>query len=111
MGTIFNHNKIACLCIVASTSFMCTSANSANFDGPDSVESTIAQQKKQQLSWREKLSSNGFNFGADYFALGLTSPNGSDGHSVNASSGVARFYVLGIYLIKAVRKVVAWFGK
>ncbi|MGF1748124.1 carbohydrate porin [Vibrio cionasavignyae] len=71
---------------------MFTSANGANFEGPDSVENTIAQQKKQQLSWREKLTANGFTFGADYFALGLTSPNGSEGNTVRASSGVARVY-------------------
>ncbi|MGF1777196.1 carbohydrate porin [Vibrio nomapromontoriensis] len=71
---------------------MLTSANSANFEGPNSVENTIAQQKTQQLNWREQLTENGFTFGADYFALGLTSPNGSEGNSVSASSGVARVY-------------------
>ena len=65
---------------------------SANFDGPDSVENTIAEQKAQKKSWRESLAEDGFTFGADYFALGLTSGDGVGGDSVDASSGVARLY-------------------
>ncbi|WP_050619675.1 carbohydrate porin [Vibrio coralliirubri] len=64
----------------------------ANFEGPDSVENTIAEQKAQKKSWRESLAEDGFTFGADYFALGLTSGNGVGGDSVDASSGVARLY-------------------
>ncbi|MFA0157390.1 carbohydrate porin [Vibrio sp. 10N.261.46.A3] len=64
----------------------------ANFEGPDSVENTIAEQKAQKKSWRESLAEDGFTFGADYFALGLTSGDGVGGDSVDASSGVARLY-------------------
>ncbi|WP_048606128.1 carbohydrate porin [Vibrio coralliirubri] len=64
----------------------------ANFEGPDSVENTIAEQKAQKKSWRESLAEDGFTFGADYFALGLTSGDGAGGDSVDASSGVARLY-------------------
>ncbi|WP_086969413.1 carbohydrate porin [Vibrio coralliirubri] len=64
----------------------------ANFEGPDSVENTIAEQKAQKKSWRESLAEDGFTFGADYFALGLTSVDGVNGDSVDASSGVARLY-------------------
>lgn len=64
----------------------------ANFEGPDSVENTIAEQKAQKKSWRESLAEDGFTFGADYFALGLTSEGGVGGDSVDASSGVARLY-------------------
>lgn len=64
----------------------------ANFEGPDSVENTIAQQTEVKKDWRNHLAEDGFSFGADYFSLGLTSPSGVDGSSVNASSGVARFY-------------------
>lgn len=67
-------------------------AQGANFEGPDSVENTIAAQKKDQKHWRESLADNGFTFGADYFALGLTSANGSTGDTASAASGVARIY-------------------
>nr|WP_102382956.1 carbohydrate porin [Vibrio lentus]PMH63908.1 porin [Vibrio lentus] len=77
--------------MVAATS-LSPAVYSANFEGPDSVENTIAQQKDQQLNWREKLAADGFTFGADYFALGLTSGDGVGGDSVDASSGVARLY-------------------
>ncbi|MCZ8502608.1 carbohydrate porin [Vibrio lentus] len=77
--------------MVAATS-LSPAVYSANFEGPDSVENTIAQQKDQQLNWREKLAADGVTFGADYFALGLTSGDGVGGDSVDASSGVARLY-------------------
>ncbi|PML47574.1 porin [Vibrio lentus] len=77
--------------MVAATS-LSPAVYSANFEGPDSVENTIAQQKDQQLNWREKLAADGFTFGADYFALGLTSGDGVGGDRVDASSGVARLY-------------------
>ncbi|MCG9545304.1 carbohydrate porin [Vibrio sp. Isolate33] len=77
--------------MVLATS-MSTAVYSANFEGPDSVENTISKQKDQQLDWREKLAADGFTFGADYFALGLTSGDGVGGDNVNASSGVARIY-------------------
>ncbi|MGF1848591.1 carbohydrate porin [Vibrio lentus] len=77
--------------MVAATS-LSPAVYSANFEGPDSVENTIAQQKDQQLNWRQKLAADGFTFGADYFALGLTSGDGVGGDSVDASSGVARLY-------------------
>lgn len=64
----------------------------ANFEGPDSVENTIAQQTEVKKDWRNQLAEDGFSFGADYFSLGLTSPSGVDGSSVNAASGVARLY-------------------
>ena len=66
----------------------------ANFEGPDSVENTIAEQKAQKKSWRESLADDGITFGADYNALGLTSNSGSMGNDVDASSGVARFLFL-----------------
>jgi porin len=64
----------------------------ANFESPDSVDNTIAQQNSPQKSWRESLAKNGITFGADYNMLGLSSENGNLGQSVSAASGVARFY-------------------
>ncbi|MFB9227450.1 carbohydrate porin [Vibrio lentus] len=84
-------SKVSMAVMVAVTS-LSPAVYSANFEGPDSVENTIAQQKDQQLNWREKLAADGFTFGADYFALGLTSGDGVGGDSVDASSGVARLY-------------------
>ncbi|MEZ8723947.1 carbohydrate porin [Vibrio pomeroyi] len=84
-------SKVSMAVMVLATS-MSTAVYSANFEGPDSVENTISKQKVQQLDWREKLAADGFTFGADYFALGLTSGDGVGGDSVNASSGVARLY-------------------
>ncbi|MFS1446772.1 carbohydrate porin [Vibrio lentus] len=84
-------SKVSMAVMVAATS-LSPAVYSANFEGPDSVENTIAQQKDQQLNWREKLAADGFTFGADYFALGLTSGDGVGGDSVDASSGVARLY-------------------
>jgi len=63
-----------------------------DFSGPDSVENTISENTRQKQSWRESLAADGFTFGADYFALGVTSPDGKKGNSVDASSGVARLY-------------------
>ncbi|GEM80656.1 carbohydrate porin [Vibrio superstes] len=67
-------------------------AEGANFEGPDSVENTIAAQKEDQKDWREHLAQKGFTFGADYFALGLTSSDGANGDSASSASGVARIY-------------------
>jgi porin len=78
--------------IAAMLLMMGTHAQAANFGGPDSVDNTIANQKKQQLSWREQLASNGVSFGADYIAVGFSSANGSQGNNVDTSGGVARFY-------------------
>ncbi|CDT84355.1 conserved exported hypothetical protein [Vibrio coralliirubri] len=80
------------MAIVMAASPMSGVVYGANFEGPDSVENTIAEQKAQKKSWRESLAEDGFTFGADYFALGLTSGNGVGGDSVDASSGVARLY-------------------
>ncbi|MGF1695138.1 carbohydrate porin [Vibrio lamellibrachiae] len=63
-----------------------------DFSAPDSVENTIAENTRQKQTWRESLTDDGFTFGADYFALGITSPNGKHGDNVDASSGVARIY-------------------
>ncbi|MDN3628590.1 carbohydrate porin [Vibrio lentus] len=80
------------MAVMVAVTSLSPAVYSANFEGPDSVENTIAQQKDQQLNWREKLAADGFTFGADYFALGLTSGDGVGGDSVDASSGVARLY-------------------
>ncbi len=80
------------MAIVMAASPMSGVVYGANFEGPDSVENTIAEQKAQKKSWRESLAEDGFTFGADYFALGLTSVDGVNGDSVDASSGVARLY-------------------
>lgn len=84
--------KPTALSLVALSVLLASSANATNFEGPDSVENTIAQQKKEQKDWRTQLADNGFTFGADYFSLGVASPNGVNGDSVNAASGVARLY-------------------
>ncbi|GAD89550.1 hypothetical protein VHA01S_021_00440 [Vibrio halioticoli NBRC 102217] len=81
-----------CLAIVTVLASATAFAESANFEGPDSVENTIAAQKGEQKHWREELSAHGFTFGADYFAKGLASSNGATGDDVTASSGVARLY-------------------
>lgn len=80
------------MAVIVAVSLISPVVYSANFDGPDSVENTIAEQKAQKKSWRESLAEDGFTFGADYFALGLTSGDGVGGDSVDASSGVARLY-------------------
>ncbi|MFC1235963.1 carbohydrate porin [Vibrio sp. F74] len=92
MRTFFKHKKTLPLCSIIASVFLATPALSANFESPDSVKNTIAQQKQQQLDWREKLAADGFRFGVDYFSLGITSNNGAKGDSVNAASGVARLY-------------------
>ncbi|MCY9828669.1 carbohydrate porin [Vibrio chagasii] len=89
MNSRFSKLSMAVIVAVSSISPV---VYSANFDGPDSVENTIAEQKAQKKSWRESLAEDGFTFGADYFALGLTSGDGVGSDSVNASSGVARLY-------------------
>ena len=89
MNSRFSKLSMAVIVAVSSISPV---VYSANFDGPDSVENTIAEQKAQKKSWRESLAEDGFTFGADYFALGLTSGDGVGGDSVDASSGVARLY-------------------
>ncbi|OBT12159.1 porin [Vibrio sp. UCD-FRSSP16_10] len=67
-------------------------ANGVSFEGPDSVENTIATQKQNQKHWREDLADNGFTFGADYFSLGLYSGDATDGGDAASASGVARVY-------------------
>ncbi|GAD79536.1 carbohydrate porin [Vibrio ezurae] len=67
-------------------------AEAANFEGPDSVENTIASQKKEQKNWRTDLADKGFVFGGDYVALGLHSGDASDGGDASSASGVARIY-------------------
>ncbi|AJR08450.1 carbohydrate-selective porin OprB [Photobacterium gaetbulicola Gung47] len=64
----------------------------ANFGGPDTVGNTIANQKTQRLTWREQLTASGVTFGLDYNVMGLTSPNGAQGNTVDSASGVLRFY-------------------
>ena len=64
----------------------------ANFSGPDSVANTIAENTRQKQTWREQLASQGLTFGVDYFALAVSSPDGSQGNSVDSASGIARFY-------------------
>ncbi len=90
MRTFFKRKKILPLYSIIASVFHASPALSANFESPDSVENTIAQQKQQQLDWRQKLATDGFSFGADYFSLGVTSNRGANGDSVRAASGVAR---------------------
>lgn len=92
MSTQLMNVKPTTLCLAIFSTFSTGSIMAANFEGPDSVENTIAQQTEQKKDWRNQLADKGFTFGADYFALGLKSPNGVDGSSVNAASGVARLY-------------------
>lgn len=84
------HYSVASLAVAAA--LFSTNLYAANFEGPDSVDNTIAQQTAQKKSWRESLAEQGLNIGADYNVLGLSSANGSKGNSVDRSSGVARFY-------------------
>lgn len=90
MRTLFKQKEASSLCLCCT--LITAPVMSANFESPDSVENTIAQQKPQQLSWRKKLAEDGFTVGADYFSLGLVSNDGADGNSVDAASGVARLY-------------------
>ncbi|MFM2590174.1 carbohydrate porin [Vibrio sp. TBV020] len=78
--------------LAVAASLFALSSNAANFESPDSVENTIAENARQKQSWRESLAADGFTFGADYFALGLSSPDGKNGNDADASSGVARLY-------------------
>lgn len=91
MALTAKFSKISTGIILALSSTLAM-AGGANFEGPDSVENTIAAQKADQKDWRENLADKGFTFGADYFALGLTSANGSTGDSASSASGVARIY-------------------
>ncbi|WP_221073722.1 carbohydrate porin [Agarivorans aestuarii] len=88
----FKFKQLSAVCTVFLCGGMPGAATATNFESPDSVENTIAQQRTQQLDWREKLAKDGFTFGADYFALGLASADGANRNSVNAASGVARLY-------------------
>ncbi|MFA0027677.1 porin [Vibrio breoganii] len=90
--TLTSRLSKSCLAIVTVLASASAFAEGGNFEGPDSVENTIAAQKGEQKHWRENLADKGFTFGADYFALGLASPNGATGDDVSASSGVARLY-------------------
>ncbi len=92
MRALLMNTKLSTISLAVISSMLAAPIMAANFESPDSVENTIAQQKEQQLDWREKLAEDGFTFGADYFALGLSSGNGSNGDSVDTSSGVARLY-------------------
>lgn len=76
--------------LISSISF--STLAGASFSGPDSVENTIADNARLKQTWRESLATDGFTFGADYFALGLESSDGVNGDSASASSGVARLY-------------------
>ncbi|MCK6263526.1 carbohydrate porin [Vibrio sp. ZSDE26] len=78
--------------LIANSLITLPAFSGANFESADSVENTIAENTRPKQSWRESLTSDGFTFGADYFALGVSSPNGLGGESVDASSGVARIY-------------------
>ena len=52
MNSRFSKLSMAVIVAVSSISPV---VYSANFDGPDSVENTIAEQKAQKKSWRESL--------------------------------------------------------
>lgn len=69
-------------------------SHSKSFGGPDSVENTIADNKKQQQkSWRDKLENeNGITLGLDYHALGVTATNTIPDSDESAAAGVIRFY-------------------
>ncbi len=86
------NRKLSTLNLAIVAALAASSSFAANFESPDSVENTIAQQTSQQLDWRESLAADGFMFGADYFALRVQSSDGKAGDSVSASSGVARLY-------------------
>ena len=68
MNSRFSKLSMAVIVAVSSISPV---VYSANFDGPDSVENTIAEQKAQKKSWRESLADDGITFGADYNASSL----------------------------------------
>ncbi|MCK8044374.1 carbohydrate porin [Shewanella sp. 1CM18E] len=68
------------------------SAN-ANFGGPDAVENTIKDNKREKQSWRENLASDHkLTFGLDYQALGLSASDPTEGGEDKAAAGVVRFY-------------------
>ncbi|WP_083698241.1 carbohydrate porin [Shewanella sp. UCD-KL21] len=92
MKQIYQTSNSLLLCLGVISLFVSSHAVAANFESPDSVENTIANQKEEQLDWRESLAADGFKFGADYFSLALQSPNSTNNDSVNAASGVARVY-------------------
>lgn len=86
------NRKLSTLNLAIVAALAASSSFAANFESPDSVENTIAQQKSEQLDWRESLAADGFTFGADYFSLRVQSSDGTTGDSVSAASGVARIY-------------------
>ncbi|MDK9735994.1 carbohydrate porin [Vibrio sp. D404a] len=86
------NTKLSTLTLTILAALTAPTSFAANFESPDSVENTIAQQKSEQLDWRESLAADGFTFGADYFSLRVQSSDGTTGDSVSAASGVARVY-------------------
>ncbi|WP_261817052.1 carbohydrate porin [Vibrio gallicus] len=85
-------NKLSRLTLSITVTCFSSMVFAANFEGPDSVGNTISEQKIPQKSWRESLAEEGLTFGLDYNALSLASKDGVAGNSVDASSGVVRFY-------------------
>ncbi|MEH6454327.1 MAG: carbohydrate porin [Psychromonas sp.] len=78
-----------------------SASESPSFGGPDSVDNTIADNKKgSQKPWRESLAEDhGITLGLDYNALAIyaTDPNQVDlgalaGTDDSSAAGVARFY-------------------
>ncbi len=77
---------------LGALSLLSLTSYAADFGGPDTVENTLPVQQKKEKNWREEIAEKGVSVGADYTALGITSPNGSEGNQVNRASGVARVY-------------------
>ncbi|MGF1756844.1 carbohydrate porin [Photobacterium sagamiensis] len=93
----FKHKKSLVsfsLLLAISINSTLASDKGTTFGGPDSVDNTIADNKKgPQKAFRARWAEDhGFTFGLDYHALGLTATNTLPGTDESSASGVARFY-------------------
>ncbi len=100
------------LSFIALSLVMASSINAANFGSPDTVDNTIAENAREKRTWRESLAEDhNLTFGLDYQALGLTASDPQSGGEDTASAGVARFMVVGIWLVLSLEIRADWFGK
>lgn len=72
------NSNFANFCLFSSTLITITPVFSGDFGGPSAVENRLADESA--------------NFGLEYISVGVISPNGSNGNSVNRASGLVQFY-------------------
>lgn len=72
------NSNFANFCLLSSTLITINPAFGGDFGGPSAVENRLADESA--------------NFGLEYISVGVISPNGSNGNSVNRASGLVQFY-------------------